>query len=165
MKIDVKGDREVYKKYCGGISEEYVWRNIYRSIKLVLHVEVDNLLVTGIKDDDCSILTVIDNHIKFGVTSIPLYFTGYFPAYEYDKPPTDLRILENAYKIAKMVGIEYVYLGNVPDVRYQYTYCAECCSVIIKRSPNFGILKKNISKDHKCSKCGKTILITGHIVA
>lgn len=165
MKMDVKGDKEVYKKYCGGVREEYVWRNIYRSIKLGLHVEVVNLLVTCINDDECSIQTVIDNHIKFGGTSIPLHFTRYFPAYKYDKPPTDLRILENAHKIAKMFGIEYVYLGNVPDVRYQYTYCPECCSVIIKRSPNFGILKKNISKDHKCSKCGKRIPITGHIVA
>lgn len=163
IKIDVKGDMEVYDKYCGCASDKFVWRNISHATNSGLHVEVVNLLVTGVNDDECSIRNVVDNHLKYAGTTIPLHFNRYFPAYKYDKPPTDLGVMKIAYQLAKSAGVEYVYLGNIPDANYQNTYCPNCNSVLIKRS-SLGIIRKNISRDHHCLNCGKKIPIVGRII-
>lgn len=59
IKIDIKGDHEVYEKYYGGSSDQHVWRNISQAIKLGMHIEVVNLLVTGVNDDECSVRTML----------------------------------------------------------------------------------------------------------
>ena len=79
IKIDMKGDAEVYRRYCGGIDVEKVWRNIREAKKMGLHVEVVNLIVTGVKDDEPCRREIVERHLKEAGAETPLHCTRYYP--------------------------------------------------------------------------------------
>lgn len=160
LKIDVKGDEEVYAKYCGGTDVNKVWRNVREAKKLGLHVEVVNLLVTGVNDDEETVRWVIQKHLESAGPETPLHFTRYFPAYKFHNPPTKIENLEKAYEMAKKAGVLYPYLGNVSGHKYENTYCPNCGAVLIKRY-GYRILKCSITTGKKCPNCGTDIPITG----
>lgn len=154
IKIDVKGDSEVYERYCGGDVRK-VWRNARIAKELGAHVEIVNLLVTGVSDREESIMDVIQNHLKHVGEDVPIHFTRYFPAYEFTSPPTKVEILERAYNLSKREGILYPYLGNVYGHKFENTYCPRCGELIIER---LGCrIVKMVRGD--CPRCGEHIPI------
>ena len=153
INIDVKGNDEVYEKYCGG-KAKFVWRVVSKAIDLNLHVEVVNLIVTDVNDNIDIIKEVIDNHLKYANKSIPLHFNRYFPAFIFEKPPTKIEILEKAAKLAKREGVEYVYIGNVRN-KLENTYCPNCGELLIKRD-GWRVIYNKI-ENGRCFKCGKEI--------
>jgi pyruvate formate lyase activating enzyme len=160
LKIDLKGDAETYRKYCGGADVEKVWRNVREAKKLGLHVEVVNLVVTGVNDNEDCLRWVIQRHLKEAGVETPLHFSRYYPAYKFHNPPTKIETLERAYEMARKAGVLYPYLGNVPGHGYEDTYCPNCKEKLIQRL-GYTILKYNVSPNKKCLKCGETIHITG----
>jgi len=157
INMDIKGTDRVYEKYCAPPDgkSKYVWSSAKKAVKLGIHLEMINLVVTGVNDDEQSIGEVIENHLKYLGPQIPLHFTRYYPAYEFYNPPTDIAVLENAIRLARKEGIEYVYIGNVPGHRDEHTYCPECGEVLVKRHST-GIFENRL-KNGRCWKCGKEI--------
>lgn len=85
----------------------------------------------------------------------PLHFLRFFLAYKVmDLPSTPFETLDKSYKIAKDLGMKYVYLGNVRDKRNN-TYCPECGELLIERSGMS--MRGSYIKDGKCPICGATI--------
>ena len=160
LKIDLKGDPETYRRYCGGADVEKVWRNIREAKKLGFHVEVVNLVVTGVNDDEECLRWVIESHLKEAGAETPLHFTRYFPAYNFYNPPTKVETLEMAYEMAREAGVLYPYLGNVRGHRYENTYCPNCVEKLIQRLGNT-ITSYKVTSDKKCPKCGQPVPITG----
>jgi len=149
INIDIKGNPEL----CGIRNKKVVWRNVKYALKLCLHVEVINLIVTEINDSDESLDDVIGNHLKYAGEKIPLHFTRYFPAFLFDKAPTKVEILEKAVEKARKNGIEFPYIGNVPNHKYGNTYCPECGKLLVERNRQI----KSKIKEGKCWNCGKRI--------
>ena len=160
LKIDIKGCSEAYRKYCGGAEVKKIWRNAAEAKKLGLHMEIVNLVVTGVNDDEETLRWVIERHLKAVGPEAPLHFTRYFPAYKFDNPPTRIEVLERAYEMARREGVLYPYVGNVDGHRYEDTYCPNCGERLVKRYGCF-IHKYAITGDKKCPKCGARIPITG----
>lgn len=160
LKVDMKGDAETYRKYCGGADVENVWRNIREAKRMGLHVEVVNLVITGVNDSQACLDWVVERHLKEAGAETPLHFTRYYPAYKLQNPPTKVETLEQAYEIARKAGVLYPYLGNVPGHRYESTYCPNCKEKLIQRLGN-KILKYKVQRSKSCPKCGKIIPITG----
>lgn len=160
LKIDIKGDDEVYEKYCREIDVEKIWRNAEEAKAIGMHVELVNLVIADVNDDDECISDIIEKHLRHLGPEVPLHFTRYHPAYEFHNPPTKVIILEKAYQTAKKAGILYPYLGNVPGHRYENTYCPNCGEILIKR---FGhsMIENKIDREKKCPKCGLKIPIFG----
>jgi len=154
INIDIKGNEEVYRDYCGGKSDKYVWKNIELAARKI-HVEVVNLLVTDVNDSEDDVIEVVEKHLKYAGSSVPIHFTRYFPAFMFSKPPTAIPKLEKAVEIAKREGIEFAYIGNVPGHRYENTYCPNCKAVLIKRY-HFSVIEDR-TKNGKCPECGKEI--------
>ena len=163
LKIDLKGDAETYRKYCGGADVEKVWRNVREAKKMGLHVEVVNLVVTGVNDNEDCLRWVIQRHLKEAGAETPLHFTRYYPAYKFYNPPTKIETLEMAYEMARKAGVLYPYMGNVPGHKYEDTYCPNCKEKLIQRV-GYTILKYKVSSDKRCLKCGEPIHITGKYV-
>jgi len=163
LKIDIKGDPEVYEKYCGGIDADKVWRNAREAKRMGFHVELVNLVITDVNDDEECLRSVIERAIKEVGPDTPIHFTRYYPAYKFDKPATNIKTLEDAYKMAKNLGVLYPYIGNVPGHRYENTYCPNCNEVLIKRY-GFSVIRYNITEDKRCPKCGYQINIRGQYV-
>jgi len=163
LKIDLKGDVETYRKYCGGADVEKVWRNVREAKKMGLHVEVVNLVVTGVNDNEDCLRWVIQRHLKEAGAETSLHFTRYYPACKFYNPPTKIETLETAYEMARKAGVLYPYLGNVPGHKYEDTYCPNCKEKLIQRL-GYTILKYKVSSDKRCLKCGEPIHITGKYV-
>jgi len=160
LKIDVKGDKETYKKYCGGADVEKVWRNAREAKKMGFHVEIVNLVVTDVNDDEKCLRWVIKQHLKAVGPETPLHFTRYYPAYRFSNSPTKVETLEKAYDMAKKEGVLYPYLGNVEGHRYENTSCPKCEELLIQRL-GVTITKYRVTDDKKCPNCGQSIPITG----
>jgi pyruvate formate lyase activating enzyme len=160
LKIDLKGDAETYRKYCGGADVEKVWRNVREAKKLGLHVEVVNLVVTGVNDNEACLRWVIERHLRDAGAETPLHFTRYYPAYKFRNPPTEVETLEKAYEMARKDGVLYPYLGNVRGHRYENTYCPNCEEQLIQRLGHT-ITKYTVTSAIRCPKCSQPIPITG----
>jgi pyruvate formate lyase activating enzyme len=163
LKIDLKGDAETYRRYCGGADVEKVWRNVREAKRLGLHVEVVNLVVTGVNDDEDCLKWVIQRHLKEAGVGTPLHFTRYYPAYRFDNPPTKVETLERAYEMARREGVLYPYLGNVPGHGYEDTYCPNCREKLVRRL-GYTVLTYKVTSEKRCQKCGESIPITGKYV-
>jgi pyruvate formate lyase activating enzyme len=163
LKIDIKGDPEVYEKFCGGIDPEKVWRNVREASKMGFHVELVNLVITGVNDDEDCLKSIIERSLKEAGPETPLHFTRYYPAYKFNNPVTKVEILEKAYEIAKKAGVLYPYVGNVPGHKYENTYCPNCHEPLIKRY-GFRVLRYIITENNKCPKCGFHINMRGRCV-
>lgn len=163
IKIDMKGDAEVYQNYCGGLDVEVTWRNVAVARQMGLHVEVVNLVITGVNDDENCLNWVIEKHLQAAGEDAPLHFTRYYPAYKFNNPPTDIRILEKAYRMALQKGVLYPYLGNVSGHRYENTYCPKCGEMLIRRL-NYGVVDYKVTPAKKCFSCGESIPIVGRFI-
>ncbi|MEM2933369.1 MAG: AmmeMemoRadiSam system radical SAM enzyme [Methanocellales archaeon] len=163
LKIDIKGDAQVYEKFCGGVKAEAIWRNVMEAKKLGLHLELVFLIVTEVNDDEACIEEIIHKHLKYAGPDIPIHFTRYYPAFLYRKPPTKVEILERAYEAAKKEGIMYPYIGNVHGHRYENTYCPNCGELLIVRV-GYQVVDYILGEDKKCPKCGLEILIRGRYI-
>lgn len=158
INIDIKGDAEAVRKYCGA-DVEAVWRNVREAKKLGMHVEVVNLVIPGVNDREEQLRELTKRHLREASKETPLHFTAYYPAYKFDAPPTPVSTLERARDIAVSKGLEFVYLGNVPGHRYENTYCPGCGKLLIERY-GLELAKVNI-RDNRCPDCGYRISIVG----
>ncbi len=158
INIDIKGDEEVYEKYCKGLDANIIWRNAKKAKELKIHVEMISLLISNVNDDGECIRWIIDKHLENLGPDTPIHFTRYFPAYKFGNPPTSLKTLTYAYETAKKEGILFPYLGNVIGHEFENTYCPKCNSLLIKRH-GYRVLEYNIV-DKKCG-CGEEIPIVG----
>ncbi len=131
MNIDLKAmDEHFYRSICGG-SLAPVLQTIETSYQHGVHIEVTNLLVTGLNDSRDQIHKLVD-YIAGLSPDIPLHFSRYFPAYRLEAPPTNLTILKEAYAIARE-KLHYVYLGNMGSAEGQMSYCSQCGQPVIHR--------------------------------
>jgi len=161
INIDVKGDAEAVRRYCGA-EVERVWRNVREARKLGIHVEVVNLVIPGVNDREEQLRELARRHLQEAGEETPLHFTAYYPAHEFRAPPTPVSTLERAHEIAVSEGINFVYIGNVPGHRYESTYCPDCGELLLKR---FGLeLLESRLKNKSCPRCGREIPVVGEIM-
>lgn len=158
MNIDIKGDRDAVRTYCGGIVE-HVWRNARHSIERGVHIEITTLVIPGVNNDE-TCLRGIAKQIKEELgENTPFHVSRYFPHYKFNRPPTPVRSLERAREIALEEGLKFVYIGNVPGHPGEHTYCPSCGEMVIKRYSFYGTECKLIDKT--CPKCNETIPVVG----
>lgn len=148
MNIDLKSmSSEYYKKILKG-SLEATKRTIEKASEKI-HIEVTNLLIEG---DNASQIEELAKYLASIDKAIPLHISRYFPHNNYDKPPTLIETLKEAYETASKY-LYYVYIGNAPMEGLEDTYCPECSEVLVKRS---GYNTKIIGIEKgKCSNCGR----------
>lgn len=163
LKIDIKGDDEVYRNYCGGLNVECVWRNAREAKRMGIHVEMVNLIISNVNDDEECIRWIIERHLREVGSDTPIHFTRYYPAYKFHSPSTEIERLEFAYGLAKKLGVKYPYIGNVYGHVYENTYCPECGELLVKRY-GYTVVDYRVSTSNKCPKCGEHIPIRGRYV-
>ncbi len=150
-----------------GFSEEYYGTMTEGSLGPVLetlqtfrskgtHLEIVNLVVPT-KNDDMEEVRQMAIWIKERLgPDVPLHFSRFYPMYKLrNLPPTPVSTLEEARKIALSVGLEYVYIGNVPGHEGENTYCPHCKKLIVQR---IGYMIREVHlKVGKCKYCGKPV--------
>ncbi len=108
--IDIKAfNPETYKTLGGEL--DTVKKNIELFINAGIHVELTNLVVTGLNDNIEEFASMVD-WIASISDEIPLHITRYFPARNYNKPPTNIEFLYSLASVAK-AKLKHVHIGNV----------------------------------------------------
>lgn len=155
VNVDLKSfDDSFYKNLCSA--------NLYPILDTIKYIantkniwlELTNLVIPSFNDNLETIKTMIDWILNNLGQNVPLHFSSFFPAYKMKNiEPTSYSTLEAIHNIAKDMGINYVYVGNVRNNIYQNTYCKKCGNVLIKRD-SYIILENNIKiKDNSCPNC------------
>jgi pyruvate formate lyase activating enzyme len=111
--IDIKAmDDTIYRRYCGATLAP-VLENILAMKAAGVHVEITNLLVTGLNDSVEQVQKLCQWMVDNGLHDVPLHFSRYFPRYRYMESPTPASTLKNAREVAHSAGIQTVFLGNI----------------------------------------------------
>lgn len=165
MNIDIKGDDEAVRKYCGGVDVNRIWRNASQAKKQGVWVEITTLIIPGVNEDEECLRSIASRIRRELGESTPWHVTQYYPAYKaievgLFRGRTPVELLERAWHIGKEEGLNYVYVGNVPGHRYDNTYCHNCNEPLIERSI-FDVVSYRITEDKKCPICGESIPIIG----
>ena len=112
--VDIKAmDDDIYRKYCGATLAP-VLENILAMHEAGVHVEITNLLVTGLNDSEEHIGKLCQWMSDNQLQDVPLHFSRYFPRYLMKEPgPTPAATLIRVREMALSCGIKDVFLGNI----------------------------------------------------
>ena len=154
--VTLKGFTEQFYRRVTGASLKPVLEALKQIKRAGKHLEVVNLIVPTYNDKEDEIrrmcVWVRDNLGE----ETPMMFSRFVPAYKLrNLPQTPRKTLETAVKIAKDVGLKFVYIVNLAPHPANDTYCPKCKTPLIKRV-GLRILENNI-KDGRCPKCGRKI--------
>ena len=154
--IDVKAfSDEFYRRIVGGRLDP-VLRTVERVHRMGKHVEVTYLIIPGLNDGDEEIRKFAKWVYSIS-PDIPVHFSRFFPMYKLtDRKATPIRTVHHAYRIAKEVGLEFVYLGNTWEPEYESTYCPNCGNLLIERV-FYDTRIVGLTPEGKCNRCGKKI--------
>ncbi|MFZ5596792.1 MAG: AmmeMemoRadiSam system radical SAM enzyme [Bacillota bacterium] len=149
MNIDVKGFTDkYYRDSCAGRLDPVI-RTVESSAGRC-HLEITTLLVPGLNDDPGEIKALAVWLYGLG-RDIPLHFSRYFPNYKFNLKPTPKETLLMARDIAREY-LDFVYIGNAPELDGGSTHCPDCSAVVIERS---GYRTRVTGLDGKrCARCG-----------
>jgi len=154
INVDLKGiTNEAYHEISGG-NVHPVLETIERLHAAGVWVEVTTLVVPGFNDTDEELRWTAEA-IRGISPDIPWHVSRFFPAYRLlDRQPTPVRRLERAAEIGRDVGLDHVYLGNVPG-EGEVTRCAGCGERLIVRTGYF--VRETNLQDGACPSCGRPL--------
>ena len=112
--IDLKSfSDDIYQHVSGGHLQP-VLDTILAMRDAGVWIELTNLVIPGVNDDMQMIRQMCRWIADNGLADNPLHFSRFFPRYKLQNiPPTPVKTLKEAQRIALEEGIKHVYLGNV----------------------------------------------------
>jgi pyruvate formate lyase activating enzyme len=158
MNIDVKAFRDdfYHKVSKGRLQPVLATCNLAK--KLNIHIELTYLVIPTYNDHNDELTDFCKWVFTELGAEIPVHFSRFHPDYKMRHlHPTPLTTLDKAYKIAKSVGLKYVYLGNVPHSEKDNTYCPNCSMLLVERYGFY--IDQNRIRNSKCPNCGTKISI------
>lgn len=150
--IDLKAfSNEFYQNITGGTLYP-VLETLKTLKKQGVWLEITNLVIPT-KNDSESMIKELCQWVKENLgNDVPIHLSRFYPQYKLQNlPPTPIETLNNASEIARNIGLHYVYIGNVPGVPEENTYCPNCNKIVIERK-GYNITAINLKKS-KCKFC------------
>lgn len=161
--VDYKGSGELgfQQRQTATLSAEPIKQTLLELKAQKIHTELTDLIIPGVGEDIGEARKLCRWLYDNLGPDVPLQFTRFHPDYKLlDLPVTPYPLLERHHGVAKEVGLNYAYIGNVPGNPYEHTYCPGCRSVAIERH-GFTITGWNLDRNHRCRDCGCSISIEG----
>jgi len=155
-RVDLKSfSNEIYLKLSAGALQP-VLNTLKTFAETGVWLEIINLVVPSWTDNLDMIKRMCNWLVENKLANSPLHFDRFHPDYKLTQlPATPIGVLTQARDIALAAGIKYVYIGNVPGLDAQNTFCPKCHEVVIERK-GFTIVQNNLVKG-ACKKCGEKI--------
>ncbi|MFH1539563.1 MAG: AmmeMemoRadiSam system radical SAM enzyme [bacterium] len=157
VKVDFKAyTKKFYTDTCDGelkpvldtlvlLKEEGMW------------TELVYLVVPTLNDSKKELQSMTKWIMKNLGPDVPIHFSRFHPTYMIKNlPSTPIQTLEMARDTAMEGGLNFAYIGNVPNHEGENTCCPGCKSIIVERM-GYTITKMEINKSGKCRKCGHRI--------
>jgi len=164
--VDFKGSGETnfVRKYIGIANADPIFQTLLDiRDKTKVHIEITDLIVPEIGDDLGSAKKLAAWIYDNLGPDTPIHFLRFHPDYKLAHLPwTPVGTLEKCHAVAKSVGLNYVYIGNVPGHPLEHTYCAGCGKVVVERM-GFDITGWYLNDQNQCKYCGNEIPIFGNL--
>jgi pyruvate formate lyase activating enzyme len=153
--VDIKAFRdEPYRRLMGGRLEP-----VLESCRLMksmgIWLEITTLIVPDVNDDPKELKELAEFIFNELGPDTPWHLSRFFPQYKMkDRGPTSEDVLFNTKEMAKEVGLNYIYVGNV--FGDNNTYCKKCGHILISRN---GYATRLVGLDNKgcCENCGTVL--------
>jgi len=155
-RVDLKSfSNDIYMKLSAGALQPVL--NTLKTIAgMGVWLEIINLVVPSWTDDTDMIKRMCNWLAENGLSGYPIHFDRFHPDYKLTQlSSTPIGVLTQAREIALASGMKYVYIGNVPGLDAQNTYCPKCHELVVERK-GFTITQNNLVNG-KCKKCGEKI--------
>jgi len=150
--VDLKGfSNDFYQNITGGTL--YPVLETLKTLKREgVWLEITNLIIPT-KNDSEDMIKELCQWIKNELgKDIPIHFSRFYPQYKLQNlPSTSIKTLSKAAEIARSIGLHYVYIGNVPGMPEENTYCPGCGKIVIERR-GYSINAINL-QNGKCKFC------------
>lgn len=133
--VDLKGFTEsFYREYTGTHLQPILETLLWLRHKTNIWFEITTLLIPGVNDSDSEIIAECEWILEHLGSDVPLHFTSFHPDYKMKNyPSTEVATIMRAESLAKLVGLHYVYGGNVHNTELQTTFCSSCGEPLIVR--------------------------------
>jgi pyruvate formate lyase activating enzyme len=156
--VDLKGfTDDFYVKICGARLQPVLDTLVYLRHETDVWTEITTLLIPGKNDSDAEIEAECKWIARELGPDVPLHFTAFHPDYKMtDIGRTPAATLTRARNIAQAEGLNYVYTGNVHDIKGGTTFCPGCAKPLIARDWH-EILSYDVTPEGACKYCGTTI--------
>jgi len=153
--VDLKAFTErFYKELCGGDLHAVLDTLEYLHHETDVWVEITTLLIPGENDSDEEIRRLASWVAEKMGPEVPVHFTAFHPDYKMtDYPPTPPETLTRARRIARDMGLRYVYSGNVRDPEGATTVCHACGANLIARDWH-ALTRYSLTPEGNCPECG-----------
>ena len=158
VNVDLKGFSEAfYHDLCAGSLQPVLDTLEYLVKESQVWTEITTLVIPGANDSETELNAMTKWIFKHLGPQIPLHFSAFHPDYKLrDRPSTTHQSLLKAKQIAVKNGLEYVYLGNVPDTENATTRCPSCNKIAIGRS-GYTITEWQIDHQGLCNSCDQIV--------
>lgn len=159
--VDWKAFNEpFYRKYCSADLKSVLDATVLMARRGV-HVEVTFLIIPQVHDWKNETREMARYLVDNLGPDTPLHLSRFFPHYKFTHiPPTPVESLIKAREIAIREGVRYVYVGNVPFIEYENTFCPRCGKAVIERE-GYEIVGWHLTDENRCKYCGEAIPIIG----
>jgi pyruvate formate lyase activating enzyme len=155
-KVDLKGfDPVFFEQHCGG-KLEAVLDTLRRLRRHGVWTEIVALIIPT-QNDSASEIRRLARFVRDDLgPEVPVHFTRFHPAYRLvNLPATPVATLERCRDVAMDVGLEFVYLGNVPGHPGEHTYCPDCGQMLIRRL-GMAVVRNRLRRG-ACPDCSRPI--------
>ncbi len=155
VNIDLKSFSEATYKRVMGARLAPVLEAIRAYHAAGIWVEVTTLVVPGMNDSPGELQQIADFIVGIDRT-IPWHVSRFHPDFKMtDRPATPIRALRDAAAIGAAAGMQFVYVGNLPDGGGESTLCPGCGTMLIERR-GFVVLANAITGG-ACPSCGLAV--------
>jgi len=156
VKVDMKGFTDAFYRDVCGVPIQPVLDTIKRLHEHGVWLELACPIVPTMSDKIPEIVEMCRWILKNVGPDVPVFFSRVFPSFKLRNiPATPQKTLEKAQKVAQLIGLNYVYVGNIYGNPGEHTICPHCRKLLIKRI-GLSILEYHI-KDGLCEFCAKPI--------
>ena len=155
VNVDLKAFTEdFYKKLCTGHLAEVLDTLVYIKHETDVWLEITTLLIPDENDSPAELERLSQWVMDKLGPDVPLHFSAFHPDWKMmEKSNTPPQTLLTACKIARDVGLRYVYTGNIHHPPTQTTFCHGCGAELIRRDW-YDIQRYALGDDGRCKSCG-----------
>ena len=154
--VDFKGNANLdfYRKFSLVPDIQPIFDSLLEMKKRKIFIEITNLVVPKVGDKEKDLKKLVKWIVDNLGNDIPFHLLRFFPHYKMSNlEPTPIEKLLKLAKITEEEGLNYVYIGNVPGIDKENTYCPKCGNLLIERSGFYSRIV-GLDKKGRCNKCG-----------
>ena len=154
--VDLKGITDEFYQRMSQATLRPVQEAIMTMKRQGVFVELTNLIVPTWNDAPDDIRRLCRWVARNPGPDTPVHFSRFTPMHQLKNlPPTPLATLETAWRIAKDEGLQFPYVGNIPNHPGNNTHCPHDGTLLIRRRGY--IIVENHLRQGKCPTCRQTI--------